>query len=152
MGPHQVRIFPHSQQEFPSEDSLLTWLLTALRGRGGVYHLRDADAVKDLPPGSVVLFRYAHRIVGEAVVCKGKELFPEKIKDRMLNGEMAEYAAKVTFIPNSIRLYAPALPVQRIQPHLDKDVVKFAGAYTNLDWSIYALVLQEVVTNGTFIT
>jgi hypothetical protein len=152
MVPHQVRIFPHSQQEFPSEDTLLTWLLTGLRGRGGVYHLRDADAVKDLPPGSVVLFRYGHRIVGEAVVWKGKELFPEKIKDRMLTGEVAEYAAKVTFVPNSIRLYAPPLPVQRIQPHLDKDVVKFAGAYTNLDWSIYALVLQEVVTNGTFIT
>jgi hypothetical protein len=35
---------------------------------------------------------------------------------------------------------------------LDKDVVKFAGAYTNLDWSIDGLVLQEVVMNGTFIT
>jgi hypothetical protein len=152
MASVQVRIFPHSQQEFPSEDSLLTWLLTGLRGRGGVYHLRNADAVIDVPPGSVVLFRYGHRIVGEAVVSKGKEVFPEKVKDRTLTGEEAEYGAKVTFVPSSIRLYAPPLPVQRLQPHLDKDVVNFAAAYTILDWSIYGIVLQEVVTNGTFIT
>jgi hypothetical protein len=148
MATLQVRIFPHSQQEFPSEDSLLTWLLTGLRGRGGVYHLRDADAVRELPPGSVVLFRYGHRIVGEAIVWKGKELFPEKVKDRTLTGQEAEYAAQITFVPSSIRLYAPAIPVERIQPHLDKDVVKYAGAYTHLDWTIYGIVLQEVVTKG----
>jgi hypothetical protein len=148
----QVRIFPHSQQEFPSEDSLLTWLLTSLRGRGGVYHLRHADAVKDVPPGSVVLFRYSSRIVGETVVCKGKEIFPEKKKDRTLTGEEAEYGAQVTFEPSSIRLYAPPLPVERLQPHLDKDVVTYAGAYTDLAWIMYGIVLQEVVSKGTFIT
>src|SRR5262249_21824994 len=82
MATLQVRIFPHSQKEFPSEDSLLTWLLTGLRGRGGVYLLRNADAVKDVPTGSVVLFRYGNRIVGEAVVWKGKETFPERVRDR----------------------------------------------------------------------
>jgi hypothetical protein len=148
----QVRIFPHSQQEFPSEDSLLIWLLTGLRGRGGVYHLRNADAVKDVPPGSVVLFRYGNRIVGEAVVRKGKEVFPEKVKDRTLTGEEAEYGAQVTFVPSSIRLYAPPLPVDRLQPHLNKDVVKYAGAYTELEWGMYSIVLQEVVSKGTFIT
>jgi hypothetical protein len=152
MGSLQVRIFPHSQKEFASEDSLLTWLLTGLRGRGGVYHLRHADSVKDIPPGSVVLFRYGNRIVGEAVVWKGKETFADKVKDRTLTGEEAEYGAKVTFVPSSIRLYAPPLAVERLQPHLDKDVVKFAGAYTDLDWSIYGVVLQEVVSKGTFIT
>lgn len=152
MESQQVRIFPHSQKEFPSEDSLLTWLLTGLRGRGGVYHLRDANAVAGLTAGSVVLFRYGQRIVGEAVISKGRELFPEKVKDRTLTGEEAEYGAQVTFVPSSIRLYAPPLPVERLQPHLDKDVVKFAAAYTHLDWSIYAIVLKEVVTNGTFIT
>jgi hypothetical protein len=152
MATLQVRIFPHSQTEFPTEDSLLTWLLTSLRGRGGVYFLRHADRLKELPPGSVVLFRYGHKIVGEAVVSKGKEAFPEKVKDRTLTGEEAEYGGQVTFAPSSIRLYAPALPVECLQPHLDKDVVKFAGAYTDLDWSIYAIVLQEVVSKGTFIT
>jgi hypothetical protein len=148
----QVRIFPHSQKEFPSEDSLLTWLLTSLRGRGGVYYLRHADAVKDVPPGSVVLFRYGNRIVGEAVVWRGKETFPEKVRDRTLTGEEAEYGAQVTFVPSSIRLYAPPLPVERLQPHLDKDVVEYAGAYTVLDWSMYGIVLQEVVSKGTFVT
>jgi hypothetical protein len=147
----QVRIFPHSQKEFPSEDSLLTWLLTGLRGRCGVYHLRHADAVKDVPPGSVVLFRYGNRIVGEAVVWKGKETFAEKVKDRTLTGEEAEYGAQVTFLPSSIRLYAPPVPVERLQPHLDKDVVKYAGAYTELDWGIYDIVLQEAVSKGSFI-
>jgi hypothetical protein len=152
MGTSQVRIFPHSQQEFPSEDSLLTWLLTALRGRGGVYLLRNANAVKDLPAGSVVLFRYGQNIVGEAIVSKGKEVFPEKLTDRTLTGKEAEYGAQVTFVPSSIRLYAPPLPVERLQEHLrEKDVVKYAAAYTDLEWSIYAKVLQEVVSKGTFI-
>jgi hypothetical protein len=151
MSSLQVRIFPHSQKEFPSEDSLLTWLLTSLRGRGGVYHLRNADSIKDVPQGSVVLFRYGNRIVGEAVVFKGKETFPEKIKDRTLTGEEAEYAAQITFVPSSIRLYAPPLPVERLQPHLDKDVVKYAGAYTDIEWDVYGIVLQEVVSRGTFI-
>jgi hypothetical protein len=148
----QVRIFPHSQTEFPSEDSLLTWLLTSLRGRGGVYLLRNPNAITDLPPGSVVLFRYGQKIVGDAIVWRGKETFSEKVKDRTLTGEDAEYGAQVTFVPSSIRLYAPALPVSRLQPHLTKDVVNYAPAYTILEWSVYAVVLQEVVSNGTFIT
>jgi hypothetical protein len=117
-----------------------------------MYYLRDADAVKDLPPGSVVLFRYGHRIVGEAVVGKGKELLEEKVKGHTLTGEEAEYGARVTFVPSSIRLFAPAVPVQQIQPHLEKDVVKYPGAYTHLEWSIYGIVLQEVVSQGTFVS
>ena len=152
MEPSQVRIFPHSQKEFPSEDTLRTWLLTGLPGRAGVYHLRNADGVRDLAVGSIVLFRYGHKIVGEAVVWKGKETFPEKVKDRTLTGEEEEYGAQVTFAPSSIRLYAPPVSVERIQQHLKKDVVKFAGAYTELDWDIYAKVLQEVVSRGCFIS
>jgi hypothetical protein len=152
MEPSQVRIFPHSQNEFPSEDTLRAWLLTGLPGRGGVYHLRNADAVRDLAVGSVVLFRYGHRIVGEAIVWKPKENLPEKVKDRTLTGEEQEYGAQITFAPSSIRVYAPPLPVEIIQQHITKDVVKFAGAYTELDWSIYAKVLQEVVARGTFVS
>lgn len=149
----QVRIFPHSRQEFPSQDTLLAWLLTGLRGRGGVYLLRNPDAVKSVPPGSVVLFRYGNFIVGEAIVARDKVLFTEKHRDQTLTGEEAEYGATVTFVPSSIRLYAPPLPVEKLQKHLpQKDVTKFAGAYTELEWSIYGIVLQEVVTNGAFIT
>src|SRR5205807_1304193 len=98
-----IRIFPHSQKEFPSLDSLMIWLLNALRGKGGVYNLRSADSIKDLPSGSVVLFRYGHNIVGEAVVWKEKEVYSEKLKERTLSGEDEEYEAQVTFAPSSIR-------------------------------------------------
>ena len=58
----------------------MTWLLTGLRGRGGVYHLTSADAVANLPPGSIVLFRYGHEIIGEAVVRKGKKLEARQVE------------------------------------------------------------------------
>ena len=151
METSHIRIFPHSQKEFPSEDSLTTWLITSLRGRGGVYYLRSADAVKVLPPGSLVLFRYGQKIVGEAIVWKGKEVFSEKVRDRTLNGEEEEYGAQVTLAPSSVRLYAPPLPVDRIQPHTEKDLVKYAGAYVELDWAIYPRILAEVISRGVFI-
>jgi hypothetical protein len=153
MSSPQIRIFPHSQQEFPSEDSLLAWLLTGLRGRGGVYHLRNANAVKDPPIGTVVLFRYSQKIVGEAVVWKAKETFSEKVKDRTLTGEEAEYGAQITFAPSSIRLYAPALSIEWLQKQLpEKDVEKFPAAYHDLGWTVYAKVLQEVVSRGAFVS
>jgi len=152
MSSAQVRIFPHSQQEFPSEDSLLAWLLTGLRARGGVYLLRNPNAVKDPPPDSVVLFRYGQRIVGEAVVCKGKETFAEKVKRRTLTGEEVEYGAAITFAPSSIRLYAPPVSIEWLQRHLqNKDVVKFPPAYHELEWDVYAKVLQQVVTQEGFL-
>jgi hypothetical protein len=51
-----------------------------------VYLLRDASAVKDLPAGSVVLFRYGYKIVGEAVVWKEKETLAQKVKNKTLTG------------------------------------------------------------------
>jgi len=154
----QVRIFPHSvEKEFPSEKSLKAWLLVDLRQAGGVYRLRTASRVKDLPPGSIVLFRYGKRIVGEAVVWKGKQLLNPRVKETTRTGEEGEYAAQVTFAPSSIRLYAPPLPVEPIQRHMnehriDKNILKFPGAYVELDWKIYACILKEVVSRGTFIS
>jgi hypothetical protein len=100
---------------------------------------------------AVTPFRYGQKIVGEAVVSKGKEVFPERLRDRTLSGEEEEYGAQITFATSSIRLYAPSLPVERIQPHTEKNLVKFAGAYVELDWSIYARILEEVVSRGVFI-
>ncbi len=149
--PH-IRIFPHSQEEFPFEDDLTAWLLTALRGGGGVYHLRRADRVKNLPPGSLVLFRYGQKLVGEAVVRKGKEVFSEKLKIRALSGKEVKYEAQVTFAPSSIRLYAPPIAVQQIQPYIkEKDLMKYAGVYVKLDWAIYARILAEVISRGVFV-
>src|SRR5262249_35896187 len=118
----QVRIFPHSKEQFPSEDSLRTWLLTSLRGRGGVYYLKDARQISEVSPGCVVLFRYDKNIVGEAVVWKEKDPFREPMKNKTLTGDEAEYTGCITFHPSSIRLYAPPVPVNAVQPYLKKDV------------------------------
>ena len=150
--PSHIRIFPHSRTEFPSEDSLTMWLLTSLRGRGGVYLLGRADAVSDLPPGCLVLFRYGQKIVGEAIVCKEKEVFPQVVNDRTLRGEAAQYGAQVTFSPSSVRLYAPSLPVECIQPHAEQNLIAYAGAYVKLDWGIYPRILEEVIKRGILIS
>jgi hypothetical protein len=150
----QVRIFPHSvEKEFPSEESLKEWLLGDLRQGGGVYRLRTTNRVKDLPPGSIVLFRYGKGIVGEAVVRKGKELLNPGVEETTKTGEVVEYPAQVTFAPSSIRLYAPPVPVEAIQRHMNehhiaKNIVTFPGAYVELDWEIYACILKEVVSGG----
>lgn len=152
----QVRIFPHSQEEFPSKDLLMAWLLNGLRGRGGEYHLASADSVADLPPGSIVLFRYGNEIVGEAVVWKEKETFPEGKKGKNLLGQEGQYGAQVTFAPSSIRLYSPPLLVDKIQSQLDRLQVKkdLSGArpYYLLDWNTYGHILKEVASGGAFIS
>jgi hypothetical protein len=154
----QVRIFPHdTKEEFRSEDLLRMWLLNGLRGRGGVYHLRSKNAVADLPPGSVVLFRYGKVIVGEAVVQKDKEIPNDTLRDKTLFGESADYEAQVTFAPSSIRLYAPPLHVNRLQEHikshgLDTNILQFAGGTPKLTWEIYACVLQGIAERGSFIS
>jgi hypothetical protein len=154
----QVRIFSHdTQREFPSEDDLRTWLLNGLRGNGGVYCFRRANAVDDLPPGSIVLFRYHEQIVGEAVVREGKKVYKKKKYLRTLSGQELDYAAEVTFAPASIRLYSPPLPVDVIQGLLtaqkkEKNIVTYAGGYPKLDWEIYACILKEVVSRGVFLS
>jgi hypothetical protein len=153
MASTKVRIFPHSREEFPTEDLLRMWLLNGLRGRGGVYLLRSADAVADLPAGSIVLFRYGQVIVGEAVVSKGKK--KEKVTEKTLSGqEEVEYAAHITFAPSSIRLYSPPLPVTHIQQcvrehKMEKDISS-AQPYYELDWDIYACILEKVVQESVF--
>jgi hypothetical protein len=140
----QVRIFPHNKEEFPERDDLMTWLLNGLRGRGGKYRLKSAHNVNHLPAGSIVLFRYADEIIGEAVVAIEKKDAPDK-----------EYAALVTFAPSSIRLYSPPLGMDKIQPIVDKSPIKkdlsIARSYYILNWDIYGGILKEVVSASAFI-
>ncbi len=154
MAAPQIRIFPHdSEKEFPAADHLMTWLLTSLRGKGGVYHLRTASAVRELPPGSIVLFRHGHLIVGEAVVWKDKEVYGEIVKGKTLTGTAEQYEAQVTFMTSSIRLYSPPLPVDFIQQLCaPKDITTYPGAYAELDWSIYPRILAEAVSKGIFVS
>ena len=142
----KLRIFPHSQKEFPSAESLTIWLVTALLTRGGVYYLKSAKAVRDLPVGSVVLFRHGESIVGEGVISEGKALFRQKVKGKTFLGEDEEYDAQFTFAPSSIRLYSPPLRIEFLQEHTEKDLLAYARAYVELNWSVYGLVLAEVAS------
>ncbi len=137
--PH-IRIFPHSQDEFPSLQTLQTWLMTALKALGGRYLLQSKNAVADLPAGSIVLFRYGNEIVGEGVV---REYKRESHTERTLAGAVQQYEARVTFAPGSIRLFVPPLAVEELQ-RIVGDAVPImvpSGYYIIRDWSVYPKLL-----------
>jgi hypothetical protein len=155
-APFQVRIFPHNRvNEFLTEDALRAWLLNGLRGRGGRYLLVRTDAVQELPCGSIVLFRYGNKIIGEGVVSKKKEPLPVPVTEITETGMEQQYHAQVHFNPLSIRLYAPAVDVKeivdKVKEMTGKDIT-VAQTYHNLDWSIYPFILSKVAKDGTFIS
>jgi hypothetical protein len=137
--PH-IRIFPHSQEEFPSLDALQTWLLTALKARGGMYHLRSRKAAAELPAGSIVLFRYSDGLIGEGIV---RDYTRESHTERMLNGQEQVYEALVTFAPDSIRLFAPPFPVEELQKIVGEalPIMIPNGYYIIRDWGVYPRLL-----------
>ena len=147
-----IRIFPHSREEFPSLDDLITWLMTALRGKGGKYLLRSANSVADLPEGSIVLFRYAHLIVGEGVVKEPVQRGSHT--EQTLTGTDVEYGASVIFSPSSIRIYAPPIPVDRLQEHVGTAVnIGVPRSYYKIEnWSVYPKLLADVVTRGSLMS
>jgi hypothetical protein len=146
-----IRIFPHSKDEFPSLDMLTTWLLTALKARGGRYMIRSGDRIAELPAGSVVLFRYGHVIVGEAVVFS---YVRDSKNDRTLLGQEMQYEAYVEFSPSSIRLFVPPVPVEELQAILgdSTNITASAQPYNKIDdWSVYPKLLAvHVGKAGTF--
>ena len=149
-NPH-IRIFPHSREEFPSIDSLTSWLMSGLRARGGTYHMRSASSVKDLPRGSIVLFRYGHAIVGEAVVAS---YIKEESNDRTISGEEINYEARTEFDPTSIRIFSPPVSIQAFQEIVgaEPNMVPSAQPYFKLaNWSVYPKLLALVIEHGRFI-
>src|SRR6516162_4875190 len=114
-----IRVFPHSKDEFPSLDMLTTWVLTALKARGGRYMIRSGDRIADLPAGFVVLFRYGHVIVGEAVVFR---YVRDSRNDRTLLGQEMQYEAHVEFSPSSIRLFVRPVPIEELQAILGDSI------------------------------
>ena len=150
-APH-IRIFPHSQKEFPSRDTLTTWLLTGLKARGGRYLLVSKDAVAELPPGSVVLFRYGQVVVGEALVIEYSRDSP--VGDRNLAGDDQGYEACIWFSPSSIRVYAPPVGIEALQSFIGEspNIVPSAQPYFKIeDWNVYPRLLAHVGKSGTFI-
>jgi hypothetical protein len=148
----QIRIFPHSKDEFPSLDMLTTWLLTALKARGGRYMIRSAERVADLPTGSLVLFRYGHVLVGEAVVVR---YVRGSVNHRTLLGQETQYEAHVEFSPSSIRVFVPPLPVEELQAIIgdSPNIVASAMPYYKLeDWGLYPKLLAAHISNaGAFL-
>ena len=146
-----IRIFPHAREEFPSLDTFVTWLHTSLKARNGLYNLRAKNAA-DVPPGSIVLFRYGQEIVGEAVVID-KKIFDSPILERTFTGAEAKYEARVAFVPSSIRLFVPAIPIDNIQSLINgtPEEKPLAGAnlyYRFDDWSLYSNLLAVHIKNG----
>lgn len=156
-GEPQIRIFPHSRGEFPSDGLLQIWLHSALRSKGGVYHLKTlrGGKPKNLSPGSIVLFRFDKSVVGEAVVQKdiSKNISNEEREDmNLLTGKKQKYEGRVTFNPSSIRLYSPPVKLDKIKTFGGKkDLIRGAQAQIILDWEAYAEILKEVATKGTFV-
>ena len=148
--PH-IRIFPHSREEFPSVDSLTTWLLTGLKARGGVYHMRSSSYVKDLETGSIVLFRHGDKIVGEGVVSAHvKGVAP----DKTLAGEEVAYEARTIFSPSSIRLFSPPIQIEALQNLIgpEPNMIPSAQPYFKIDdWTISPRLLALQVKQGTFL-
>ena len=150
MNPH-IRIFPHSRDEFPSIDVLTTWMLTALKARGGKYLLRSAQSVRNLQIGSIVIFRHSDLIVGEAVVKTPVQ--ETQIKERTLNGKEVEYKALVVFEPSSIRLYSPPMNIERLQDIVGPSIQlgNPRTRYKIADWTVYPKILAEVMSHGEFL-
>lgn len=143
-----IRIFPHTKDEFPSLDMLTTWLLTALKARRGRYMLRSGDRIADLPTGSIVLFRYGHMLVGEAVVCG---YVRDSKNDRTLLGQETQYEAHVEFSPSSIRVFVPPVPIEELQSVLgdSTNITASAQPYNKLDdWNVYPKLLAAHVGKG----
>jgi hypothetical protein len=150
-APH-IRIFPHSQEEFSSLDTLTTWLLTGLKARGGRYLLVSKDAVAELPSGSLVLFRYGQVVVGEAIVAE--YLRDSSVRDRTLLGADRQYEACVWFSPSSIRVYAPPVGIEALQSFIGEspNIIPSAQPYFKIeDWNVYPRLLAHVAKSGTFI-
>lgn len=145
-----LRIFPHDAAVFATEDDLTAWIMTALKARGGRYYLladdpRPVPAENMMEPGSVVLFRYANNIVGEAVIRSF-----DKTAGTQRDGR--SYQAVATFVTSSIRIYSPAISTHALQQLIGESPnISVERSYHQLDWSAYPKVLSLVTGSGCFV-
>jgi hypothetical protein len=138
-----IRIFPHTHDDDSSQDDLATWLVTALKARGGVYNLRWAASVANLPQGSVVLFRYGNLIIGEAIVVK---------YDRAVTNDGAisteEWKSHVSFLSSSIRLLSPPLEIEKLQSIVSANIMGANVYHIIKDLAVYPKFLALHVESG----
>jgi|Deesub1362B_J571_1020462.scaffolds.fasta_scaffold06895_2 hypothetical protein len=136
-----LRIFPHSKQEFATADDLRSWLVTALKARGGRYLLRSNQG--SIPRGSVVLFRHGNQIVGEAVV-------EEDFVSQPVEVDGVTYEGSIKFAVSSIRLYVGGLPIEVLADLAGRDFSVARTYYKIEDWAVYPRILSEAVKEGFY--
>jgi hypothetical protein len=113
-APH-IRILPHdAKKEFLSGEALTTWIEDSHDGlkKDGRYLLVNRNSIAELPPDSLVLFRYGNEIVGDAIV---KEYCESRETGRTLTGECREYQALIKLYPSSIRVYTQPIDIKELE-------------------------------------
>lgn len=121
-----IRIFPHTKEEFADEIQLKHWLKYILPDeREGYYRLRTTRGVGQIPPGSVVLFRFGNNIAGSAIVQQDVEAFKETV-------EGIQYEGRLKFDPDSIKVYDCSIPIEFLAD-LTQRSFSFAKAYFKIE-------------------
>ena len=126
--PH-IQIFP-AQTAYPSREAFAE-ALGQLRA-SGEYRLVGGNPIPELPAGSIVLFRYADEVVGEAIVRE------------YVRGAADE--ARVVLVPGSVRFFKPPLRVEIVQEVIGRDNDLCArGGYCVIDRGLYLKLLAAHV-------
>jgi hypothetical protein len=120
--------------------------MTVLKANGGKYRITSesedsSNRPAELPCGSVVLFRFEDLLVGEAVV---HAYSPDPGVDE---DSGKKYIARVFFVPSSIRIFCPPIPIKALQV-LIGDAKKLTGRnpyYEFTDWTLYPKLLAAHV-------
>ena len=138
-----IRIFPHSREEFETDDELMSWLHNGLRLRDGEYYLRSTQGVGSISPGSIVLFRFDKDIMGEAIV-------KEDVKEVDITENEVRYEGMIKFEASSIRIYRRPVEIKFLESLTGRDF-SVARTYFKIDnWDIYPQILAEVAKYGFF--
>ena len=121
-----VCIFPHSDKEFPTQDSLRDFLYNELPNiKGGRYTFgkirwRDKNFKESIIPDSLVLFSKKGFIVGKAISkTMIKELEPPE-EGETETGAKATYYHEIFFVPESIKICQKVLSVELIERWADR--------------------------------
>ena len=137
-----VRIFPHSRDEFETDDELRSWLHNGLRLRDGEYYLRATKGIGSIPRGSIVLFRFDKDIVGEAIV-------KEDVQKVDIIRRGVKYEGMIKFEASSIRIYRRPIKIKFLENITGRDF-SVARTYFKIEWDVYRQILAEVVKYGFF--
>ena len=138
-----IRIFPHSREEFNTDDELRMWLYNGLRLRDGEYYLRSTKGVGSIPPGSIVLFRFDKYIVGEAIV-------KDDVKEINIIKNDVKYGGMIKFEASSIRIYRRPLEIKFLEKLTGRDFSVARTYFRINEWDIYPQILAEIAKYGFF--